>query len=47
MVTEKDQLLARHAELSKVHQFLQTNKFNDIGQVEVTLAHINQRLTEL
>ena len=47
VLTEKDNLTERHKELSGVHNFLLTNKLNDIGQVEVALAAVNHRLTEL
>ena len=44
---EKDQLADRQAELLGHLTWLQTNKFQDIGQLEVALSQVNQRLTEL
>lgn len=47
VLSEKDQLLQRHAELTNMHAFLQANKLQDIGQLENELARINLRLTQL
>lgn len=45
--SEKEQLLARQEELHTHILWMQTNRFQDIGQVEVALSYVNQRLTEV
>ena len=41
---EKTELLARQKELNTNLEWLQTNKLQDIGQVEAKLSQINERL---
>lgn len=44
---ERDQMLDRQSELLLILDFLEKNKFQDRGQIEVALSQVNQRLTEL
>lgn len=45
--TEKEQLLKRQTELLDHLAWLDINKYQDNGQVEVALSKVNQRLTEI
>ena len=45
--TEKEQLLERQAELLSHLTWLQTNKLQDVGQIEVALSQVNLQLTQL
>ena len=47
VVSEKEQTEVRQLELLGVHTWMVTNNIQDIGQLEVKLAQVNQRLTEL
>ena len=43
----KDTLISRREELLMQLHWLEVNKFQDRGQIEVALSQVNQRLTEL
>lgn len=47
VLTEREQLEVRHKELSEHYAWLHTNSIRDIGQLEVILSQVNQRLLEV
>jgi hypothetical protein len=44
---ERDQLISRREELLMQLHWLEVNKFQDKGQIEVALSQVNQRLTQV
>ena len=45
--TEKEQLISRQEELLSHLNWLDVNKYQDKGQIEVALSQVNTRLTQI